>query len=165
MVLLPQNAAGSTHENSVLVQRVRSKISSVRAAASWRRWQRGVRSCAEPRAAVACRYNDDLARKRNDAEHEKQRARQRELVGLQEESARRQEAERRRVAEQIEAERRATEKYKARLELGVRLVSSGAAAVTCRSMGSNFPSKAVRCRRKACCTVDTCHGPVEGHEH
>ena len=63
---------------------------------------------------LARRYNDDLARKRADGEHEKQRARQRELVGLQEESARRQEAERRRVAEQIEAERRATEKYKAR---------------------------------------------------
>ena len=69
----------------------------------------------KPRAR---RYNDDLARKRADGEHEKQRARQRELVGLQEESARRQEAERRRVAEQIEAERRATEKYKARSELG-----------------------------------------------
>ena len=35
-----------------------------------------------------------------------------ELVRLQEESARRQEEERRRIAEQIEAERRATEKYK-----------------------------------------------------
>ena len=58
------------------------------------------------------RYNDELARKRGEGEHEKQRARNRELVALQEEGARRQEAERRRVAEQIEAERRATEKYK-----------------------------------------------------
>ena len=78
---------------------------------------RGKREAHEWVAVLACRYNDDLARKRNDGEHEKQRARNRELVGLQEESARRQEAERRRVAEQIEAERRATEKYKARLEL------------------------------------------------
>lgn len=61
---------------------------------------------------AACRYNDELARKRGEGEHEKQRARNRELVALQEEGARRQEAERRRVAEQIEAERRATEKYK-----------------------------------------------------
>ena len=35
-----------------------------------------------------------------------------ELVRLQEESGRRQEEEKRRIAEQIEAERRATEKYK-----------------------------------------------------
>jgi len=61
---------------------------------------------------AARRYNDELARKRGEGEHEKQRARNRELVALQEEGARRQEAERRRVAEQIEAERRATEKYK-----------------------------------------------------
>lgn len=46
------------------------------------------------------------------AEHEKQRVRNVELVKLQEESARRQEEEKRRIAEQIEAERRATEKYK-----------------------------------------------------
>ena len=85
---------------------------------------------------LAGRYNDDLARKRADGEHEKQRARQRELVGLQEESARRQEAERRRVAEQIEAERRATEKYKARL--GFWLVSLAVTAVTWRCIDSYF---------------------------
>lgn len=46
------------------------------------------------------------------AEHEKQRQRNAELVALQEEAGRRQEEERRQIAEQIEAERRATEKYK-----------------------------------------------------
>ena len=59
-----------------------------------------------------CRYEDDLARKRGELEHEKGRVRNAELVTLQEEASRRSEAEKRRVAEQIEAERRATEKYK-----------------------------------------------------
>lgn len=62
------------------------------------------------------KYQDQLARQRLEAEHQKHRERNLELVRLQEETLKRQEAERRAVAEQIEAERRATEKYKADLE-------------------------------------------------
>mmetsp|Transcript_18877 Transcript_18877/g.57048 ORF Transcript_18877/g.57048 Transcript_18877/m.57048 type:complete len:601 (-) Transcript_18877:2465-4267(-) len=62
------------------------------------------------------KYNNDLAVKRQELEHQKQRERNQELVALQEQATKRQEAERRAVAEQIEAERRATEKYKSDLE-------------------------------------------------
>lgn len=62
------------------------------------------------------KYNNQLATQRAEADHEKQRTRNQELVQLQEASGKRQEAERRSVAEQIEAERRATEKYKSDLE-------------------------------------------------
>ena len=62
--------------------------------------------------AQLAQYEDELARKRAADEHEKNRERNQELVGLQEQSVRKQEAERRRIQEQIEAERRATEQYK-----------------------------------------------------
>lgn len=62
------------------------------------------------------KYNNQLATQRADADHERQRTRNQELVQLQEASGKRQEAERRLVAEQIEAERRVTEKYKSDLE-------------------------------------------------
>lgn len=70
--------------------------------------------------AQLAQYQDELARKRAEAEHEKQRARNAELVALQDESHRRQEAERAQIAAQIEAERRATEAYKAGLEKEVQ---------------------------------------------
>jgi len=59
---------------------------------------------------------DELARKRMETEHEKQRVRNVELVQLQEEAGRRQEQEKAAIAQQIEAERRATEKYKAQVQ-------------------------------------------------
>ena len=62
--------------------------------------------------AQLAQYEDELARKRAADEHEKNRERNQELVGLQEQSVRKQEAEKRRIQEQIEAERRATEQYK-----------------------------------------------------
>jgi ATPase family AAA domain-containing protein 3A/B len=70
--------------------------------------------------AQLAQYQDELARKRAEAEHEKQRARNVELVRLQEESAARQEQQRASIAAQVEAERRATEKYKAELEKAVQ---------------------------------------------
>ena len=62
--------------------------------------------------AELARYEDELARKRAEAEHEKGRARQLELVRLQEESAAKLEARKVEVQAQIEAERRATEQYR-----------------------------------------------------
>ena len=53
-----------------------------------------------------------LARQRVDLEHARGRERNAELVGMQNESVAKQEAERQRVSAQIEAERRATEQHK-----------------------------------------------------
>ncbi|KAK6794767.1 hypothetical protein RDI58_008220 [Solanum bulbocastanum] len=64
------------------------------------------------------RYEDELARKRMQAckENEHQRARNQELVKMQEESGMRQEAARRATEEQIQAQRRQTEREKAEIE-------------------------------------------------
>uniref|UniRef100_A0A2P2LH77 AAA+ ATPase domain-containing protein n=2 Tax=Rhizophora mucronata TaxID=61149 RepID=A0A2P2LH77_RHIMU len=62
------------------------------------------------------RYEDELARKRMQADNEYQRARNQELVKLQEESAIRQEQARRATEEQIQAQRRQTEREKAEIE-------------------------------------------------
>ena len=56
-------------------------------------------------------YEDELARKRMMAEHELQRQRNAESVKLQEDAHARQEGERRRIEQQIPAERRAAEQY------------------------------------------------------
>jgi len=66
--------------------------------------------------AQLSQYNDELARKRVELEHERARSRNAELVVLQEEGVRRAEAEKARTAAAIEAERRATEQYRAELE-------------------------------------------------
>lgn len=58
---------------------------------------------------------DELARKRLEVEHEKRRQEAAELVSMQAESQRQVEAQKAAVAQQIEAERRATEKYKAQV--------------------------------------------------
>ncbi|TXG48707.1 hypothetical protein EZV62_024582 [Acer yangbiense] len=67
------------------------------------------------------RYEDELARKRmqacnSSAENEYHRARNQELVKLQEESSIRQEQARRATEEQIQAQRRQTEREKAEIE-------------------------------------------------
>ncbi|XP_061369443.1 uncharacterized protein LOC133312287 [Gastrolobium bilobum] len=62
------------------------------------------------------KYEDELARKRMQAENEYQRARNQELVKLQEESSVRQEQARRATEEQIQAQRRQTEREKAEIE-------------------------------------------------
>ncbi|CAN1157973.1 ATPase family AAA domain-containing protein 3 [Linum perenne] len=62
------------------------------------------------------RYEDELARKRMQADNEYHRARNQELVKLQEESSIRQEQARRATEEQIQAQRRQTEREKADIE-------------------------------------------------
>ncbi|XP_030533070.1 ATPase family AAA domain-containing protein 3 [Rhodamnia argentea] len=62
------------------------------------------------------RYEDELARKRMQGENEYHRARNQELVKLQEESSIRQEQARRATEEQIQAQRRQTEREKAEIE-------------------------------------------------
>lgn len=64
------------------------------------------------RKAELSQYQDQLARKRATDEHEKYRQRNAELVRMQEEAANRQEQQKQVVAQQIEAERRATEQHK-----------------------------------------------------
>ncbi|KAL6750220.1 hypothetical protein V8C86DRAFT_3020162 [Haematococcus lacustris] len=77
------------------------------------------RQLEEQRAQVGARmkqYEDELTRKRMMAEHELQRQRNAELVKLQEEASARQEAERLRIEQQIQAERRAAEAYAADMQ-------------------------------------------------
>lgn len=62
------------------------------------------------------KYEDELARKRMQAENEYHRARNQELVKMQEESSIRQEQARRATEEQIQAQRRQTEREKAEIE-------------------------------------------------
>lgn len=63
------------------------------------------------RQAQLAQYNDELARKRQQSEHELQRQRNGELVALQEQAAARKEAERLRIEQQIQAERRAADQH------------------------------------------------------
>lgn len=64
---------------------------------------------------VCIRYEDELARHRQQTEHELQRRRNSELVKLQEDSALAKERERLVIEQQIQAERRAAEQYKVTL--------------------------------------------------
>ena len=66
------------------------------------------------------RYEDELAKQRQQTEHEMQRRRNAELVHLQEESAKSKERERLIIEQQIQAERRAADQYKADLEKQVQ---------------------------------------------
>ena len=77
----------------------------------WEEQRKTMQQDAQAKAQIA-QYEDELARKRAEAEHHKNRERNKELVLMQQQSVRNQEAEKRRVQEQIEAERRATEKYR-----------------------------------------------------
>lgn len=77
----------------------------------WEEQRKSMQQDAQTKAQLA-QYEDELARKRNEAEHQKYRERNQELVAMQEESNRNQQNETRRIQEQIEGERRATEKYK-----------------------------------------------------
>lgn len=85
----------------------------------WEEQRKAMQQDSQAKAQLA-QYNDELARKRAEAEHEKQRVRNVELVRLQEESSRRQEEQKAAIAAQVEGERRATEKYKADLEKTVQ---------------------------------------------
>uniref|UniRef100_A0A7I4E407 AAA+ ATPase domain-containing protein n=1 Tax=Physcomitrium patens TaxID=3218 RepID=A0A7I4E407_PHYPA len=70
---------------------------------------------AQNKAQLA-RYEDELTRKRMQSEHEANRQRNQELVRMQEEAALRQEQIRRNTEEQIQAQRRQTEKEMAEIE-------------------------------------------------
>ncbi|KAL4525800.1 hypothetical protein Ndes2437A_g04233 [Nannochloris sp. 'desiccata'] len=72
----------------------------------WEEQRKAMQQDSQAKAQLA-QYNDELARKRAEAEHEKQRVRNVELVRLQEESSRRQEEQRAAIAAQVEAERQA----------------------------------------------------------
>ena len=61
-------------------------------------------------------YDDELARKRLQTDHEQRRQRNAEMVKLQEEGVERQEAIKRATEEKIQRERRETERYRAELE-------------------------------------------------
>ena len=77
----------------------------------WEEQRKTMQQDTQSKAQLA-QYEDELARKRGEAEHQKNRERNQELVVMQEDSNRKQQSEKRRIQEQIEAERRATEKYK-----------------------------------------------------
>jgi ATPase family AAA domain-containing protein 3A/B len=77
------------------------------------RWEEQRKTMQEEsqRQAQLAQYNDELSRKRQQSEHELQRQRNQELVGLQEQAAARKEAERLRIEQQIQAERRAADQH------------------------------------------------------
>ncbi|CAI7787753.1 unnamed protein product [Closterium sp. NIES-54] len=77
--------------------------------------QKLVAQQAQTKAQLA-RYEDELARKRMQAEHEAQRARNAELVKMQEESGVRQEQIRRATEEEIQQQKRQTELEMAAIE-------------------------------------------------
>ncbi|GMP27401.1 hypothetical protein CsSME_00003410 [Camellia sinensis var. sinensis] len=66
--------------------------------------------------AQMMRYEDELARKRMQTDHEAQRRHNAELVRMQEESSTRKEQARRATEEQIQAQQRQTEKERAEIE-------------------------------------------------
>ncbi|XP_020573097.1 ATPase family AAA domain-containing protein 3-like [Phalaenopsis equestris] len=70
---------------------------------------------AQTKAQMA-RYEDELARKRMQTEHEAHRQQNVELVKMQEESSIRKEQARRAAEEQIQAQQRETEKHRAEIE-------------------------------------------------
>uniref|UniRef100_A0A383WCV6 AAA+ ATPase domain-containing protein n=1 Tax=Tetradesmus obliquus TaxID=3088 RepID=A0A383WCV6_TETOB len=94
------------------------------------RWEEQRKTMSEEaqRQAQLAQYNDELARKRQQAEHELQRQRNGEMVSLQEQAAARKEAERLRIEQQIQAERRAADQYAADLQKEVERSKSLAEA-------------------------------------
>lgn len=86
------------------------------------RWEEQRKTMQEEaqRQAQLAQYQDELARKRLGSEHEMQRQRNAELVKMQEDSSGRREAERLRIEQQIQAERRAAEQYAADLQKQVQ---------------------------------------------
>lgn len=77
----------------------------------WEEQRKSMQQDAQTKAELS-KYDDQLARARQADEHEKYRQRNAELVKMQEESSARQEQQRQIVAQQIEAERRATDQNK-----------------------------------------------------
>ncbi|KAK9844676.1 hypothetical protein WJX74_005413 [Apatococcus lobatus] len=85
----------------------------------WQEQRKSMQEDAKMKAELA-QYQDQLARKRSGDEHEKNRERNAELVRMQEQSTARQEQQRAQTEAQIQAERRASEKYKADLDKDIQ---------------------------------------------
>lgn len=81
----------------------------------WEEQRKTMQQNAQQKAQLA-QYEDELARKRAQGEHDLRRQRNAEMVRMQEESSERQEALRRKTEESIQAQRRATEQQAAELE-------------------------------------------------
>ncbi|KAL0350352.1 UNVERIFIED_CONTAM: ATPase family AAA domain-containing protein 3 [Sesamum radiatum] len=84
-----------------------------------RKWAEDQRNLYQQQAqakAQMLRYEDELARKRMQTDHEAQRRHNVELVQMQEESSIRKEQARRATEEQIQAQQRQTEKERAEIE-------------------------------------------------
>ncbi|KAK6150887.1 hypothetical protein DH2020_015819 [Rehmannia glutinosa] len=84
-----------------------------------RKWAEDQRNLYQQQAqakAQMMRYEDELARKRMQTDHEAQRRHNAELVQMQEESSLRKEQARRATEEQIQAQQRQTEKERAEIE-------------------------------------------------
>lgn len=84
-----------------------------------RKWAEDQRELYQKQAqskAQGLRYEDELARKRMQTDHEAQRHHNVELVKMQEESSMRKEQARRNTEEQIQAQHRQTEKERAEIE-------------------------------------------------
>lgn len=84
-----------------------------------RKWAEDQRNLYQQQAqtkAQVLRYEDELARKRMQTDHEAQRRHNAELVKMQEESSIRKEQARQATEEQIQAQQRQTEKERAEIE-------------------------------------------------
>eukprot|EP00854_Cymbomonas_tetramitiformis_P013507 gene13507-15968_t len=81
----------------------------------WEEMRKTQQQQAQTKAQLA-RYEDELARKRGEAEGEATRQRNAEMVAMQEESSKRTEIERRLVEEQVQAERVRGEQQRAEIE-------------------------------------------------
>ncbi|KAJ8544795.1 hypothetical protein K7X08_017378 [Anisodus acutangulus] len=82
----------------------------------WGEDQRNLYQQQSQAKAQMLRYEDELARKRMQTDHEAQRRHNAELVKMQEESSLRKEQARRGTEEQIQAQQRQTEKERAEIE-------------------------------------------------
>ncbi len=95
---------GDVHADSQLQSQEQEKV-------RWQEQRKSMQEDAKIKAELA-QYQDQLARKRSSDEHEKNRERNAELVRMQEQSSAKQEQQRAQTEAQIQAERRASEKYK-----------------------------------------------------
>ncbi|KAF3449253.1 hypothetical protein FNV43_RR09981 [Rhamnella rubrinervis] len=107
---LAENAAEKAHHEAVLAQ---NDVERQRKMAEEQR--NLVQQQAQAKAQML-RYDDELARKRMQTDHEAQRRHNVELAKMQEESSLRKEQARRATEEQIQAQQRQTEKERAEIE-------------------------------------------------
>jgi len=102
-------------KDEAVAQQYAKQLEVEREKVHWEEMQKTNQQNAQTKAQMA-RYEDELARKRMEAEHEGSRNRNAELVTMQEEATRRQETHRRVVEEQIQSERRKTAEQEADVE-------------------------------------------------